>query len=510
VPIAGRADVAQLERLGFDVDHEEDLTATSARVVVDSDAERARLAQAFAVREVVPDYDAYLRRALSDDRVLDRLGRSAVPSGRDSYRVPADYPAALDELAQSHPGVVRRVELPRKSVEGRALPGVEIAGDVNRSDDGRPVYVVMGLHHAREWPSAEVSMEFALDLARGYGSDARITALLARVRVFVFPVINPDGYVVSRGEVPLAPGGVKPLQRKNCAGDQSQPCESRLSTDLNRNYGAYWRGNGASTNPSSDTYRGPAPWSEPESRAVWEFSQQLHITNFQSIHNVAALILRPPGFKALGLAPDEARLKELGDAMGDATGYSSEYGYQLYEVTGATEDWNYVAQNAFGYTIELGGEPGSPVFHGPHQSYVVDQYLGTPGTPTEGRGVREALLLAGEQAGDVRDHAIVAGSAPAGHTLRLRKTFRTTTSPICQTDTTDSEGNCTLTAPAFELDDFLDTQLAVPESGRFAWHVAPSTRPFERKEGRTESWELSCEAPNGTVVARRDLAVGIG
>jgi len=80
--------------------------------------------------------------------------------------------------------------------------------------------------------------------------------------------------------------------------------------------------------------------------------------------------------------------------MGDATGYSSEYGYQLYEVTGATEDWNYVAQNAFGYTIELGGEPGSPVFHGPHQSYVVDQYLGTPGTPTEGRGVREALLLA--------------------------------------------------------------------------------------------------------------------
>jgi len=116
----------------------------------------------------------------------------------------------------------------------------------------------------------------------------------------------------------------------------------------------------------------------------------------------------------------------------------------------------------------------------------------------------------GEQAGDVRDHAIVAGSAPAGHTLRLRKTFRTTTSPICQTDTTDSEGNCTLTAPAFELDDFLDTQLAVPESGRFAWHVAPSTRPFERKEGRTESWELSCEAPNGTVVARRDLAVGIG
>ena len=77
---------------------------------------------------------------------------------------------------------------------------MEIASNVNRDDDGRPAYVVMGVHHAREWPSAEVSMEFALDLADGYGTDPRITALLDRVRVLVFPVINPDGFVETIGD----------------------------------------------------------------------------------------------------------------------------------------------------------------------------------------------------------------------------------------------------------------------------------------------------------------------
>jgi hypothetical protein len=397
------------------------------------------------------------------------------------------YLAEMDALAAAHPGLVRRIDLPGRSVQGRVLAGVEIARDVNRADDGRPTYVVTALHHAREWPSGEVAMEFALDLARGYGGDARITALLDRVRVVIVPVSNPDGFVMSRGENELAPAGADLNQRKNAR-----------EVDLNRNYGAYWGGRGASTDPESDTYRGPSPWSEPETVAVHAFSQHRHITNFQSLHNVAALVLRPPGFDALGLAPDEARLKELGDRMAAASGYQSEYGYQLYEVTGATEDWNYVAQNAFGYTIELGG--GQP-FQGPYQTHVVDQYLRDPSVSTD--GVREALLLAGEQAADPHDHAVVEGGAPPGATLRLAKEFSTTTSPICLTD------GCTATSSAQLLPDGLDTTLQVPADGRFVWHINPSTRPFERKAGRTEAWTMQCEV-GGRVVHSRPLMIGIG
>ena len=69
------------------------------------------------------------------------------------------------------------------SLEGRPIQGIEIAADVDATDDGRPVYVQLGAHHAREWPSAELPMEFAIDLVENYGTDSRITALLDDVRV---------------------------------------------------------------------------------------------------------------------------------------------------------------------------------------------------------------------------------------------------------------------------------------------------------------------------------------
>src|SRR2546423_7858459 len=96
--------------------------------------------------------------------------------------------------------------------------------------------------------------------------------------------------------------------------------------------------------------------------------------------------------------------------MGRATGYASEHGYQLYEVTGATEDWNYAAQGAFGYTIELGGDG----FQDTYRRAVVEQYLGRSGTASAGPGAREALLLPGQEAADPPAPAILPGTPPAG------------------------------------------------------------------------------------------------
>ena len=57
---------------------------------------------------------------------------------------------------------------------------------------------MFGAHHAREWPSAELPMEFAHDLVRSYGTDPRITDLLDRGRAIIVPVSNPDGFDASR------------------------------------------------------------------------------------------------------------------------------------------------------------------------------------------------------------------------------------------------------------------------------------------------------------------------
>lgn len=523
-------DIPRIEALGLDVTHERGLRF--ADVLVEGPRDRARLVDAgYRWRIRVADLAAANARARRTDRAYARqAGRSSLPSGRTSYRRYDDYLRELDALVKERPGLVRAVTLPRRSVEGRPIVGVELSEAVSRSDDGKPVYVVIGGHHAREWPSSEVSMELATDLVRSFGRDARVTALLRRERVVIIPVVNPDGFIVSReNQTSRSYAGASSQgsnRRKNCAstraGEDGRPCTERSGVDLNRNYGAYWGGNGASTDPNSDTYRGPAPWSEPESDAVHRFSQRLQITNLQAIHSFAALVLRPPGFRALGLAPDERRLKELGDAIGRAAGYVSEYAYELYEVTGAAEDWNYVAQGTFGYNIELGGSGG---FQGPYENNVVNQYLGAPFSPAAGKGVREGLLLAGEQAADPRDHAIIAGKAPPGRILRVRKDFKTTTSPVCPVETGGDAltgqlppalGGGPAASPCPQdlaprlIDDFLETTTVVPQTGRFAWHVNPSTRPFVAKAGRTEAWRLTCESAAGVVLETQRLVVGRG
>ena len=515
VPLSGPLSVGVLERLGLDVTH--DVTRERARVALHDEEDRATLEDAgFPYTTVVPDIRAALGETARRSR---QTTRSALPTGRDSYRVLADYMNELTALAEQHPGLVRRFVLPRKSIEGRDIVGVEIASDVNRSDDGRPVAAFFGLHHAREWPSGEVNIEFAHDLVKNYGNDPRITAILDRVRVIVVPVVNPDGFIVSRGESALdQSGGDDPMWRKNCrpvsAAEEAVPCVDRSGVDLNRNYGAGWGGPGASTSTTSNSYRGTGPFSEPESQAVHELSRTRQIMHVQSTHNIVGQVLRQPGFRDYGdISPDEHIMKPLGDEMGEATNYDSLLGYELYDVHGATEDWNYIEQGAMGYTIELGPhDPTSPpgyvggVFFGPYRTHVVDQYLGGPTGGPSGRGIREAFMLAAEQAANAADHGVLEGAARPGATLRLRKEFTTDTARRCPDSGTCNDST---RLPPLQVPDYIDTTLTVPGSGRFEWHVGPSTRPWVAAAGGEERWALTCEADGG-VVARQEIVVRRG
>ena len=59
--------------------------------------------------------------------------------------------------------------------------------------------------------------------------------------------------------------------------------------DPNRNWGHRWGGEGASTSPCAETYRGPRPFSEPETAAVRDFilARNSQIKVMQNIMNFA-------------------------------------------------------------------------------------------------------------------------------------------------------------------------------------------------------------------------------
>jgi murein tripeptide amidase MpaA len=119
---------------------------------------------------------------------------SGLPSGRTDYRTLADYEGDMLALAREHPNLVRRFRLPHASSEGRAVGGIEITRDVGRPD-GKPVLLIVGMHHGNERPSGEATMEFGFDLAENPRHDPKVARLLGRVRVILVPVVNVDGFV---------------------------------------------------------------------------------------------------------------------------------------------------------------------------------------------------------------------------------------------------------------------------------------------------------------------------
>jgi hypothetical protein len=502
VPLVGEGAAARLEATGLDVTH--NVTPTYADVILYSAADRAKLLGAGFVFSVLdPDLVAsdrlHLLRTPAQQRAA-AAGLKALPSGRTAYRAYTDYGTELKAIVAGGAGFARRIEIGR-SLEDRAIEGVELATDVERTDDGRPTFLVLGAHHAREWPSAEMPMEFATDLSKQYkAGDERVKGLLDKVRVIVIPIVNPDGFAISRsvpyneavdnGEfasLPLALTDSLSYKRKNCRPPTEEialiPCMARpiaFGVDPNRNYGAYWGGVGSEgTDVTAQDYRGPAPYSEPESEAVHKLSQTRNITTIITHHTYTAegVWLRQPGFCPFGAAgcqadqdivPDEAGMKALGDAMADASGWTSQLGWAIGEITGATEDWNYFAASAYGYTPEQRGVN----FHPAYEDAVIAEYDGT----AEGAkgGVRESLMRAAAQAADRTFHSVIAGSAKPGATLRLKKTFDTVTS-----------------VEGVVVKDTLDQTLTVPASGEFVWDVNPSTRPLS---GAPEAYTLTCES----------------
>ncbi len=170
-------------------------------------------------------------------------------------------------------------------------------------------------------------------------------------------------------------------------------------------------------------------------------------------------------------------------AMARATGWISNVGWIIGEITGATEDWNYFTQGAYGYTPEQRG----PNFHPNFETSVVKEYDGTG--PGANGGVREALLHAGELAANPSFHSTLLGVAPAGRVLRLRKAF----------DTATSMQNVV-------VKDELDFATVVPDSGFYTWHINQSTRPLSTAP---EAYTLTCES-GGQVIESRTVVIARG
>ena len=453
-------------------------------------ADLLKLTQAgLAYTVITPDVVAADRAALNAAAPSDA---QPMPSGRTSYRHLADFQNDMKALVEQNPALVKPLALNHPSLEGRAVEGIEITQDVG-AQDGKPVFLQMGVHHAREWPSAEMPMEWAIDLVKSYkAGDQRAVDLLGKARVIVVPIVNPDGFNLSR-EAPI--DSQQPVvdpsfayKRRNCRirdfampapGECGLQANRNLGTDPNRNYGGFWGGGGASFAPDNDTYRGAGPFSEPETQNVRELVSSRQVATLITNHTYSDLVLRPPGLKSQGEPPDEPIYKDLGDTMAAENGYISQKSWELYDTTGTTEDWSYFATGGLGFTFEIGKAHEDQTLAGVgfHPAYPLGVMAEYYGKYPNGGGNREAYFKALESTANTARHAILEGTAAQGSRVRIHKEFQTSTSPVIQPD--GSVGDPIL------FPDVLDSSMTVGPDGRFEWHVNPSTRPIVRKESRS-------------------------
>lgn len=297
-------------------------------------------------------------RVLVDDlqvAVDAERARIAARSQRDDvewyeeYRTLDEYWTRWQAIVDTNPDVAT-LETIGLSLEGRDMPGIVLNGG-GRAD--KPVFVINACQHAREWVSPAATTFMIEQLVSGYGSDARITRLLDELEWVFLPMVNPDGFDYTWTD--------ERFWRKN-----KRVIDDRLrGVDLNRNWSYEWGGLGSSSNPGSGTYRGEAPFTEPELLAYLDALDGVRdrVVGHLDVHTFSQFVLSPWGFQ-LEEPDDIAEMNELGDIFAkgvhDATGAVYEVGTGatvLYLYSGNATDWFYGELDALSWTIELRPTP---------------------------------------------------------------------------------------------------------------------------------------------------------
>lgn len=258
----------------------------------------------------------------------------------------------LENLANSGLAEVKTIGI---SYWGNEIKALKISDNADVDEEGEPDVLLVGLHHAREWISAEVSYYLAVNLVDKYDTDSFVKTLVNNCEIWVIPVLNPDGYLWTWEH--------DQYWRKN-----TRPVDvNTYGVDLNRNYDWHWGENldpnsimDGSANPAHDTYWGPDAFSENETRALRDLilDNNRTLKAVVSYHSFGQMILYPWSY-TYEAAPDSIIMSQLAEKMSDlifsvhGKKYNPKQGSQLYLTSGDLTDWVYETLRIPAFTIEL-------------------------------------------------------------------------------------------------------------------------------------------------------------
>ncbi len=197
----------------------------------------------------------------------------------------------LDSLRLLYPNLISVRDSVGRSVQGRAVWAVKIGSSQSA---GKPEVLYTALHHAREPEGMMSVLYYMWWLLENYATNPEAAYLVNHRQQWFIPVVNPDGYEYNRQTNPNGGGMWRKNRRDNGGGI--------YGVDPNRNYGPMymWNSpyapNGSSLTPSSETYRGTAPFSEPENQAIDNFMRAHNIKTCLNYHTYGNYLIYPYGY----------------------------------------------------------------------------------------------------------------------------------------------------------------------------------------------------------------------
>ena len=290
----------------------------------------------------------------------------AVPAdGKEQYREQYDR---LDDLS-----IVEQEEIGTTHI-GRPILALKVTKDAKTTpDNSRPAVLYNAMQHAREWLAGETCRRTLEYFTSNYGTDETVTDLVDNNELWFVCVSNPDGY-----EYTFTDGNR--LWRKNMADNDGDGVRGELGdgVDPNRNFATNFGRDdeGSSPVPTSETYRGTGPDSEPETKALKGLEDRVDFVFQKNDHTAAELLLWPQGFQQYTPTPDNgifealagndarpaiADFEEDEDGVLHITGnrFDPDLSSELYITNGDALDDAYHVHNILGFTPE-GTEADDP------------------------------------------------------------------------------------------------------------------------------------------------------
>lgn len=357
--------IKQIVELGIALDHA-GRTSDGGIAFFVSDTEYLQMQQLNIQMDILIDdwYKYYSElKKLTPSEKAEQLSQTAMNFGvknfefgsMGGYYTLSEAYAKIEDLLNNYPNLVGGEQVIGQSHEGRDIIAFKVSVNPDVDED-EPEVLYTALHHAREPESMMQMFYFIQYLIDNYETNDEVKYLLNNRALYFIPVVNPDGYRHNENIRPDGGGMWRKNRRVNGNGT--------FGVDLNRNYGPeeYWDApnGGSSTNPSSDTYRGVEPFSEPELVAIKDFLNNKKIRACLNYHTYSNLLIFPYGAVQTE-SPDSNIFREFTDDMVSKNNYLAGTDMQTvnYSTRGNSDDYMYDGEpgrdKIFAMTPEVGG-----------------------------------------------------------------------------------------------------------------------------------------------------------